>query len=185
MIFNGNPLNFSFFNTFGLFSLLSGSGTPETNDGLKIFLITAAAVAAVLIAVLIVSKLLKKPRYRKKDALLTKCEIEYHNALKNVLGEEYLLYPQINLASVITKTGEGGRTELFRNADFGVFSKDFEPLVLIEVNDASHERKDRIERDKKVNKICKKAGLPLVTFKTCDGIDEIRFKNELKRYIKL
>lgn len=158
---------------------------PDKNDGLKIFLITAAAVAAVLLIILIASKLLRKPKYRKKDALLTKCEIEYHNALKNVLGDEYLLYPQINLATVITKIGEGGRTELFRNADFGVFSKDFEPLVLIEVNDASHERKDRIERDKKVNKICRKAGLPLITLKTSDGIDEIRFRNELKRYIRL
>ena len=167
-----------------IFSLLTGENAPP-NNGLKIFLITAAAITAALIILLIVAKLLKQPKYRKKAALLTKCEIEYRNALKNVLGDEYLLYPQINLASVITKIGEGGRTELFRNADFGVFSKEFEPLVLIEINDASHERKDRIERDKKVNKICRKAGLPLVTFKTCDGIDEIRFKNELKKYIRL
>lgn len=167
------------------FLLLTTEAKPKTNDGLKIFLITAGVILAALIILLIISKLLKQPKYRKKDALLTKCEIEYHAAIKAVLGEEYLLYPQINLASVITKIGEGGRTELFRNADFGVFSKDFEPLVLIEINDASHERKDRIERDKKVNKICKKAGLPLVTFKTCDGIDLIRFKNELKRYIRL
>lgn len=157
----------------------------SSDFGLKQFLTAAGVIAAALVILLIISKILKSPKYYKKNRLLTNCELAYYKALLNVLNGQYLLLPQINLATVITKKGEGGRTELFRNADFGIFTKDFEPLVLIEVNDASHKRKDRIERDKKVNKICKKAGLPLITFKTEDGIDEARFYRELKRYIRL
>lgn len=164
-------------------SLLSASASEQTASGLKPFLITAGIIVVVLLIVLVAAKLLKSPKYRKKSSLLTECEMAYYNALLNVLGGKYLLLPQINLATVITKIGEGGRTELFRNADFGIFTHNFEPIALIEVNDASHERKDRKERDKKVNKICKKAGLPLITFKTSDGIDEERFYRELKKYI--
>ena len=60
-----------------------------------------------------------------------------------------MVLPQVNLASVIDKKGDSNfRNELFRNIDFGVFNKDFKPLVLIEINDNTHFRKDRIERDK-------------------------------------
>ncbi len=164
--------------------LVSESSTFETS-GLKPLLIAAAIIIAALILLLVISKSLKSPKYAKKKSLLTDCEIAYYNALLNVLGGEYMLLPQINLATVINKTSKGGRTELFRNADFGIFTKNFEPLALIEINDASHERKDRKERDKKVNKICKKAGLPLITFWTADGIDEQRFYREIRKYVRL
>lgn len=166
-------------------SVQNSARNSTQNSGLKPFLIAAGVIIAALLILLIISKLLKAPKYYKKNKLLTDCELAYYEALLNVLNGQYLLLPQINLATVITKKGEGGRTELFRNADFGIFTKSFEPLALIEINDASHERKDRIERDKKVNKICKKAGLPLITFKTADGIDEARFYREIRKYIRL
>ena len=48
-----------------IFSLLTGENVPP-NNGLKIFLITAAAITAALIILLIVAKLLKQSKYRKK-----------------------------------------------------------------------------------------------------------------------
>ena len=53
---------------------------------------------------------------------------------------------------------------LYRNIDFGIFNQNFEPLLLIEINDSTHNRPDRKERDKKVRNICENAGIKLITF---------------------
>ena len=123
----------------------------------------------------------RKPKYYLKEKLLTQTEEQYYNLIREILGGDYLVLPQINLASVIDKKGGNGnfRNELFRNIDFGVFTRDFTPLFLIEINDNSHFRKDRKERDEKVEYICKKAKVELVTFWVKDGIDYNKIKKTL------
>ena len=127
-----------------------------------------------------------KPEYEVKQSLMSETEIQYYNILVALLGEEYLIYPQINLATVIDKKyPKGFRTELFRNADFGIFNYDFTPILLIEINDNTHFRADRAERDEKVLEICKSAKLPLVTFWVKDGIDINRMRKTLEKYLYL
>ena len=151
---------------------------------LPLIVIVAALIAA--LSVFVAIRLLKTgraPDYLLKDALLTPTEIAYYNIIKAYFSDDYLVLPQINLASVIDKVGAGYRSELFRNADFGIFDFNFRPILLIEINDDTHFRRDRAERDKKVAIICKKARLPLITFWTKDGIDnEVIFKT-IKRYL--
>lgn len=53
------------------------------------------------------------------------------------------------------------RTELFRNIDFGIFNKDFELLLLIELNDKSHIQRNRKIRDRKAKNILKECNIPL------------------------
>lgn len=143
-------------------------------------------IATVLIVKLIVAQKGKKPKYFAKSAMLTPTEIQYFQVLYSIIGDEYLIYPQINLASVIDKKGGGNfRTELFRNVDFGVFDYDYKPILLIEINDNSHFRSDRIERDEKVSQICKSAKLPLVTFWVKDGIDVAEMRQTLKKYLHI
>ena len=49
--------------------------------------------------------------------------------------------------------------------DYCFFDRDtFEPLLLVELNDRSHLRADRQQRDEKVAAICEAAHMPLVTF---------------------
>ena len=136
----------------------------------------------VVIAVIIITILLiiarflykksKEPDYFVKKRLLTATELEYYEVIRSLISNQYVILPQINLASVIDKEGGSNfRNELFRNIDFGVFDGNLRPIFLIEINDNTHFRKDRMERDKKVGKICKKAGIPLVIFWVKDGID--------------
>ncbi len=147
--------------------LLSAINNNNLNPIIIVVLVSFCI--AVIFALLI--KKAKQPRYYVKESLLTPTELEYLQVICALLGNDYLVLPQVNLASVIDKKGDSNfRNELFRNIDFGVFNKDFKPLVLIEINDNTHFRKDRIERDKKVATICKKAGIPLVTFWVKDGI---------------
>lgn len=173
-----------FMNSF-FYLICSASENGSANASLLIK--TAAIILALLVIfclILIIAKKLKQPKYFKKP-YLTPTEIKYYEVLSRIIGNGYYIYPQINLAAVIDKKGGNGRTELFRNADFGVFDFDFNLLLLIEINDASHLRKDRIERDEKVARICKKAGVPLVTFWTKDKIVPEKMQREIRRYLRI
>ena len=145
------------------------------------------AVVALLITAIIVLSVkhfsTKQVTYEKKATLLTPTEKRYYSEFCSILGNSYVVLPQINLASVINKTSPGYRTELFRNVDFGIFDRDLRPLILIEINDATHLREDRAERDESVRKICKKARIPLITFWTKDGIDRDEIIHTLRRYL--
>ena len=59
------------------------------------------------------------------------------------------------------------QSELYRNIDYAVFSKDLTTLLLlIELNDITHEQKSRKIRDMKVKDICNNSGIKLITFYT-------------------
>jgi hypothetical protein len=106
-------------------------------------------------------------KYVKKP-FMTWNEKLFYNKLLKVFGDKYIIQPQINLASIMNKVGEFDHvTDLFRNIDFGIFSKDdYQLLLLIELNDATHLKLDRQIRDIKVDRICKKAGYNLIKFWT-------------------
>ena len=103
-------------------------------------------------------------RYCVKQ-FMTSYEYRFYLILKN-LENTYSIVPQLNLASVIKKTTPNTYySELFRNIDFAIFTKDYQKLLLlIEINDSSHNRPDRIERDLKVREICNEAGIKIMTF---------------------
>lgn len=148
--------------------------------------ICVCSLVLILLAVVlkIIIKIKNRPQYEVKQALLSATEIQYYQILSGLLEDRYLVYPQINLATVINKKSpKGFRTELFRNADFGVFDYNFKPLLLIEINDNSHFRKDRAERDASVLEICKNAKLPLLTLWVKDGIDIELIKKQLRKYL--
>lgn len=102
--------------------------------------------------------------YRRKKYFMTSAEKELFQKIKNVVGNEYIVLPQINLATVVEKVNKiRYHNELFRNIDFCIFTQDYEPKILIELNDNSHHFKNRRIRDDKVNMICSDAGLPVLT----------------------
>ena len=116
--------------------------------------------------------------------LMTNSELDFFNKLK-FFENDYRVIPQLNLASVIKKINNNRyASELFRNIDFAIFTKDYSTLLLlIELNDKTHETKIRKRRDIKVRKICKDANIKLITFYTKYPNDETyvinRILNEL------
>ena len=93
--------------------------------------------------------------YYLKKSLMTKYEKYFYDILIELKDElEIEIMPQVNLASIVNKVGNSKfRNELFRNIDFGIFTKDYtELLLLIEINDKTHKQINRKIRDKKVEK---------------------------------
>lgn len=102
----------------------------------------------------------------KKKAFMTNTEKDFYQKLKP-LEKQYKIIPQVNLGAIIEKESSiKYRNELFRNIDYGIFTKDFKLLLLIELNDSSHKKYNRKIRDLKVHEICNKANIPIITFYT-------------------
>ena len=124
--------------------------------------------------------------YEKRKHFLSAPEEELLALLEQLLkGSSYRVFPQASLASVIEKSSGGGfYSELFRIADYVVVdARSTEPLVLIELNDASHKKDDRRLRDEKVEAICYDAGIPVlnIDFERRNDVDYIR--HQLKKYL--
>ncbi len=110
--------------------------------------------------------------YNLKDCLLTETEKKYLTGVFKVLPEGYKLQSQVNLASIIERTdGSKFQNELYRNIDACIFDKNYKPIILIEINDSTHNAASRIERDKKVQMICEEAGIQIVKFWTKYGVN--------------
>ncbi len=116
----------------------------------------------------------EKYLYTVRNSFVTPTERKYLTAIKHILPKECYLQPQVALRSIIDRTDNACyQNELYRIIDVCIFDKEtFRPLVLVEINDESHNQPKRIERDKKVKMICEEAGLPLVTLWTKYGINE-------------
>lgn len=126
------------------------------------------------------------PTYSAKDSMMTDCERGYYEAIKELIGTKYFIQPQVNLASVINKQSQSKyRNELFRNIDFGIFDSNYHLLVLIEINDSTHENQNRRERDQKIRTICAEANIPLIVFWTKYGIDRAYIKQRLCQYLNI
>lgn len=112
--------------------------------------------------------------YRAKEQLVTQNEKGYLSAIESCIDlNRYNIHSQIALSSIVEKIDNSRyHNELFRSIDFVITDKEQKVLLCIEINDKSHNRFDRQERDHKVKAILEEAGIPLVTFWTKYGINE-------------
>lgn len=116
--------------------------------------------------------------YSKKP-LMTNTERYFYNIMVSLEAQYKIkVMPQVNLASVVLKKNKNYYVnELFRNVDFGIFNSDYsELLLLIEINDSTHNQRKRIRRDKNVDDIVNNAGINLIKFYT-------KYPNEVE-YVK-
>lgn len=124
-------------------------------------------------------------RYVKKQHLLTYNEKVLHEVLGGLYGADFIVLPQIALVSLVDKISRNSfRNELFRVVDFVIADANYVPLVAIELNDRSHLRSDRAERDKKVAEILQKAELPLVTIALEELQDVSLIKKKITRFLR-
>jgi very-short-patch-repair endonuclease len=139
--------------------------------------ITVGIVLA-LAAVIVVAKVLfegagapekAKYQYRRKNFFLTRAEHECYDALIQAVGADYHVYAQVHLPTIIDHTikGQDWRAALAhinrKSVDFVLCDKAYiSPKLAIELDDKSHERPDRQERDQEVERILQQAEIPLL-----------------------
>lgn len=110
-----------------------------------------------------------KYQYTAKKSVLTPAEQDFYNALGQAIGHEYRIFVQVHLGSLLDEKVKGqnwraARAHINRKSvDFILADKEtLATRLAIELDDRSHEREDRKERDGEVERILKAAGVPLL-----------------------
>lgn len=105
--------------------------------------------------------------YRTRDDFLSAAELSFRHVLASVVKDQVVICPKVRLGDIFfVGRGEGKLSYTNRIAskhvDFLLCDpKTLKPLAGVELDDSSHDRADRKERDEFVDRVFKAAGLPL------------------------
>ena len=128
-----------------------------------------------------------KYRYTRKNFFLTRAEREFYDVLVEAVGAEYRIFAQVHLPTLIDHTirGQDWRAALAhinrKSVDFVLCDKAYlSPKLAIELDDKSHERPDRQERDREVERILHEAGVPLLRLENHGRINPSELAQQIK-----
>ena len=106
--------------------------------------------------------------YRQRDDFLSAAELSFYRVLVMALDGSHLVCPKVNLADIFF-VARPNENQSYRNkidrkhVDFLLCdSTTMKPVVGVELDDSSHARRDRQDRDEFVDQVFKAAGLPLL-----------------------
>jgi len=145
-----------------------------------------ALVSVVVILKFVLTILKQKPStfpYESAGILLSPAERSFFGVLEQALGNTYRIFCKVRLADVLSvKKGAANWQTAFnriqsKHLDFVICNPaDFSILLAIELDDQSHEKPSRQERDDFVDKALETAGVRLVRFtaKRSYSIQEIQ-----------
>lgn len=139
-----------------------------------------------LIVAYIGSELLKRDTpakklytYARKEYFLTQREAECYKQLVSMIGNEYFIFAQVSFGSLLDERKPGQNWKAARahinrkSVDFLLCDKQFiSPKLAIELDDSTHNRPDRVERDQTVEDILREAGIPLLRVRKTDELVE-------------
>lgn len=111
--------------------------------------------------------------YQPRESLVTKTELKFYRALIKAAQDDFELFAMVRIADILqVDPGLSNKRKwlnpiLAKHIDFVVCDQlTLKPLVCIEVDDPTHQRPERIERDVFVNKAFASAGIPLLRIPT-------------------
>lgn len=156
------------------------------------------AMMVFLVAILILWLLLKggmggfAPSYKKTGNLFTPAERNFLQALDRVVGNDARVFGKVRVADVLSvRKGISARSNWTafarisgKHFDYVLCDPD-ELIVLcaIELNDKSHERRDRRDRDELIRRACTEAGMPLIEVQASRSHDLQKLRGAIGPFI--
>ncbi len=127
--------------------------------------------------------------YMKKSYLLTRTEHEFFNTLEKIVEGKYYIFPQIVLTDIVQLKGKGSLRGGYRSkinkkiVDFVLFDKqNISPVLVIELDDYTHQRPDRKKRDIFLNRVLDHCEIPILHTPL---ISEIELKTKITEKLKI
>lgn len=131
----------------------------------------------------------EKPKYQytSKQFFMTRAEHEFYDALIAAVGSDFYVFAQVHLPTIVDHTvkGQDWRAALAhinrKSVDFVLCDKAYiSPKLAIELDDKSHERYDRQERDKEVERILRETNIPLLRVQNNGSFDSALLAQQIK-----
>jgi hypothetical protein len=111
--------------------------------------------------------------YVMRGSLTTKSELRFYRSLQKAVQDDWEVFAMVRIADLLRVEKEAKQKRkwlnkiLAKHIDFVLCDPgSLQPILCIELDDPSHNRPDRIERDIFVNKAFESAGLPLLRVPT-------------------
>ena len=130
-------------------------------------------------------------RYFARNAIMTERENKFFQQLNEILGNKWFVIPQVHLSALLNHKVKGQNWKAaFRHingksVDFVLLSKEtMKPICAIELDDSTHNYKNRAERDAEVERIFTEAKLPLARFKNPEKLSRQDIVNTIATAIK-
>lgn len=119
------------------------------------------------------------------QSLMTRNERIVYEKIKKCISEKYIIFPQISIRSIIQRNFKTNNNTQWKIVDFLICEKDnYKPVLVVEVNDKTHEEYERRVRDENVYNILNEMNLPIWFLKP--ESDYTRFDNiNLEEHIKM
>jgi very-short-patch-repair endonuclease len=128
-----------------------------------------------------------KYRYNRKNFFLTRAEHECYDTLMLAVGNDYYVFAQVHLPTIVDHKINGqnwlGAFSHIngKSVDFVLCDKSYiAPKLAIELDDRTHERSDRIDRDREVERILRSAGVPLLRLDNHGKFDPVDLAQKIK-----
>ncbi|MDP7017618.1 MAG: DUF2726 domain-containing protein [Pirellulaceae bacterium] len=130
------------------------------------------------------------PPYEKRDSLLTHSELKFYGVLQEA-NKGLTICSMVRIADLIRVRQQAPKQQAWRNRilakhiDFVLCDPEtMEARLAIELDDRSHERPDRVERDRFVNSALSAAGLPLLRVPVRDEYDARELRKSIRKQLE-
>jgi very-short-patch-repair endonuclease len=127
--------------------------------------------------------------YRLRDDFLSPAELSFYRVLQLAVRDRATIVTKVNLADIFF-VARPNENQLYRNkidrkhVDFLLCDlATMKPRCGIELDDSSHARRDRQERDEFVDQVFHVAGLPLLRFPARASYDPKAIASELAKFL--
>ena len=154
--------------------------------GSQLWIVTEIALVVASMFVALLSVLRKKkphggkvsPPFRRRDYLLSKAERAFFDVLQRAVKEELLIFAKVRMEDLVwlpkgTRNRQGWQNKVRqKHVDFVLCDASrIGPVLVIELDDASHKRDEARARDGDKDRILEAAGLPLVRVRAKGSYD--------------
>ncbi len=125
-----------------------------------------------------------------EETLLTPAERSFYGVLESAIPEGYRLFSKVRVVDVMQPRGENSPYNSVLNSikqkhfDFVLVDQaTTRPVMAIELNDKSHGRKDRRDRDEYLSAVCERAGFPLLHVKARRSYNPSEIRNLILEHL--
>lgn len=126
--------------------------------------------------------------YVLEESILTPAELKYMKSLQKVVEDKYYILSKVRVADVFRV-----KRKRFGEAEYKWFNKikskhfdyvlccpeTFKPLIIIELDDKSHNKIEVIKRDRFINKICNDGGVRIIRWPVRFSYDHDEMKKRI------
>jgi len=135
----------------------------------------------------------KGSNYTKRQSLLTAEELRFYNVLRDCINGKAEIFVQVRLADIFTVKKMGDKKEEHghlnrikaKSIDFVICdNQSLRFLFAIELDDKTHNRRSRQERDTFVNKLFEDNNLPLLRIQTQSNYNTESIRSKINQFFE-